>query len=111
VGEERRSEGYPACKAEPRSILNLEVIMSVKRIVPRKKVQGRAVGRQKKRIVSKDGESGLSRRLEDLREQVDIILPEMTARIAALEHLLLEKHLCTRRDLIDARQFVRMQEA
>ena len=39
------------------------------------------------------------------------ILPEMTARIAALEHLLLEKGLCIRKDLIDARQFVRMQEA
>jgi Holliday junction resolvasome RuvABC endonuclease subunit len=85
--------------------------MSVKRIVPRKKVQGRVVGRTKKGAIAKRGDSELSRRLEDLREQVDIILPEMTARIAALEHLLLEKHLCTRRDLIDARQFVRMQEA
>ena len=55
--------------------------------------------------------SGLSRRLQDLREQVDIVLPEMTARIAALEHLLREKQLCTRQDLIAARQFVRMQEA
>jgi hypothetical protein len=53
----------------------------------------------------------LSRQLLDLREQVDIVLPEMTARIAALEHLLLGKQLCTRKDLIDARQFVRMQEA
>ena len=85
--------------------------MSVKRIVPRKKVRGRAVGRAKKGTVAKRGDSGLSRRLEDLREQVDIILPEMTARIAALEHLLLEKNLCVRRDLIDARQFVRTQEA
>lgn len=49
--------------------------------------------------------------MQDLREQVDIVLPEMTARIAALEHLLLEKQLCTRKDLIDACQFVRMQEA
>ncbi len=56
-------------------------------------------------------DSGLSRRLRDLHEQVDLVLPEMTARIAALEHLLLEKQLCTRKDLIDARQFVRMQEA
>jgi hypothetical protein len=54
---------------------------------------------------------GLSRQLQDLREQVDIVLPEMTARIAALEHLLLEKQLCTRKDLIDARLFVRVQEA
>jgi Holliday junction resolvasome RuvABC endonuclease subunit len=85
--------------------------MSVKRIVPRKRAQGRAVGRAKKGAVAKRGDSGLSRRLQDLREQVDIVLPEMAARIAALEHLLLEKHLCTRKDLIDARQFVRMQEA
>ena len=85
--------------------------MSVKRIVPRKRAQGRTVGRAKKGVVAKRGDSGLSRRLEDLRDQVDIILPEMTARIAALEHLLLEKNLCVRRDLIDARQFVRTQEA
>ena len=85
--------------------------MSVNRIVPRKKVRARAVGRAKKGVVAKRGDSGLSRRLEDLREQVDIVLPEMASRIAALEHLLLEKNLCVRRDLIDARQFVRTQEA
>jgi Holliday junction resolvasome RuvABC endonuclease subunit len=85
--------------------------MSIKRIVSRKRVQGRVVGGAKKRSVAKRGDSGLSRRLQDLREQVDIVLPEMTARIAALEHLLLEKQLCARKDLIDARQFVRMQEA
>lgn len=85
--------------------------MSIKRIVPRKRVQGRAVGQAKKKPAVKRGESGLSRRLQDLREQVDIVLPEMAARIAALEHLLLEKQLCARKDLIDARQFVRTQEA
>jgi Holliday junction resolvasome RuvABC endonuclease subunit len=85
--------------------------MSIKRIVPRKLVRGRVVGLAKKESAAKRGNSGLSRRLRDLREQVDIVLPEMTARIAALEHLLLEKQLCTRKDLIDARQFVRMQEA
>ena len=85
--------------------------MSIKRIVPRKRAQGRVVGQAKKKPATKKEDSGLSRRLQDLREQVDIVLPEMAARIAALEHLLLEKHLCTRNDLIDARQFVRMQEA
>lgn len=85
--------------------------MSIKRIVSRKRVQGRVVGLAKKGSVAKQGNSVLSRRLQDLREQVDIVLPEMTARIAALEHLLLGKQLCTRKDLIDARQFVRMQEA
>ena len=85
--------------------------MAIKRIVPRKRAQGRAVGRVNKKSAAKREESGLGRRLQDLREQVDIVLPEMTARIAALEHLLLGKQLCTRKDLIDARQFVRMQEA
>ena len=85
--------------------------MSTKKIVSRNRVQGPVVGRAKKQSAMTRGESGLSRRLQDLREQVDIMLPEMTARIAALEHLLREKQLCTRNDLIAARQFVRMQEA
>ena len=85
--------------------------MSIKRIVPRKRVQGRAIGRVKKGSAAKRGNSGLSRQFQDLREQVDIVLPEMMARIAALEHLLLEKRLCTRKDLIDACLFVRIQEA
>jgi hypothetical protein len=85
--------------------------MSIKRIVPRKRVQGRAVGRAKKKPAGEREDSGLSVRLQDLQEQVDIVLPEMAARIAALEHLLREKQLCTRQDLIAARQFVRTQEA
>ena len=85
--------------------------MPIKRIIPRKLVRGRAVALAKNESAAKRGNSGLSRRLRDLREQVDIVLPEMTARIAVLEHLLLEKQLCTRKDLVDARQFVRMQEA
>ena len=49
-------------------------------------------------------------RLNDLIEQIDIMVPEMTARIAALEHLLLEKSLCTREDLVRSREFVRVLE-
>jgi hypothetical protein len=85
--------------------------MSIKRVVPRKRGQDRATSPLRKKSAAKREESGVSRQLQDLREQVDIVLPEMTARIAALEHLLLGKQLCTRQDLIDARQFVRMQEA
>lgn len=85
--------------------------MSIKRIVPRKRVQGRAIDQARKKPAAKREDSGLSRQLHDLREQVDIVLPEMAARIAALEHLLREKQLCTRNDLISARQFVRKQEA
>ena len=87
----------------------MEGTMSIKRIVSRKRVQGR--GLVKKKSAARRGASGLSRRLQDLREQIDIVLPEVTARIAALEHMLREKQLCTRQDLIAARAFVRMQEA
>ena len=43
-------------------------------------------------------------------EKFDLVLPEVTARVAALEHLLREKQLVTRQDLISARSFVRLQE-
>jgi Holliday junction resolvasome RuvABC endonuclease subunit len=68
-------------------------------------------GRAKKTVAKKTSESGLSRRLDELTERIDIVLPEMTARVAALEHLLLELNLCTRNDLRRAREFVREQEA
>jgi hypothetical protein len=46
-----------------------------------------------------------------LIERIDLVLPEVTARVAALEHLLLELKLCSRDDLRRAREFVRIQEA
>lgn len=85
--------------------------MRSKRTVPQKRVRKRKVGRSPKRSAVLRAESGIRRQLLDLREQVDIVLPEMTARVAALEHLLLEQTLCTRDDLRRAREFVRMQEA
>ena len=53
----------------------------------------------------------LCQRLDDLIERCDLVLPEVTARVAALEHLLREKGLVTRQDLVSARTFVRLQEA
>jgi hypothetical protein len=49
--------------------------------------------------------------LDELTERIDIVLPEVTARVAALEHLLLELKLCKHDDLRRARQFVREQKA
>jgi hypothetical protein len=48
--------------------------------------------------------------MDELIEQIEIVLPEVTARVAALEHLLLELNLCTIDDLRGAREFVRIQE-
>jgi len=48
----------------------------------------------------------VERRLGELAEAVNIMIPELSARVAALEHLLVEKRVCRRVDLIRARQFV-----
>lgn len=84
--------------------------MALKKI-PRKQARRRSVRGAKKRPAARSGDSELSRRLRDLRDQIDIVLPEVTARVAALEHLLLERQLCTREDLVRAREFVRTLEA
>jgi len=50
----------------------------------------------------------VERRLGELAEAVNIMIPELSARVAALEHLLVEKRVCRRVDLLRARQFVDM---
>ena len=84
--------------------------MSEKKIIGRKRRASRLTRRAKKGAATTRADSGLSRRLQDLREQIDIVLPEVMARVAALEHFLLEKQLCTKDDLRRAREFVRLQE-
>lgn len=51
-----------------------------------------------------------SSRLAELAEVQEILLPELAARIAALEHLLIDKGLCTYDDLKQARAFIKIQE-
>lgn len=85
--------------------------MPPKRKVPRKWGRRRPAGRVKKAASSKPSAAVLIRRLQDLTERLDIVLPEVTARVAALEHLLLDLNLCTREDLRRARDFVKDQES
>ncbi|HEU4505280.1 MAG TPA: hypothetical protein VFR79_10630 [Nitrospira sp.] len=59
---------------------------------------------------AKDSNADLRQQLEDLSEKFDLVLPEVTARVAALEHLLREKELVSRADLVSARAFVRRLE-
>lgn len=50
-------------------------------------------------------------RVNELGEALDIMLPELAARIAALEHLLVDKQICGREDLKRARAFIEMRRA
>jgi len=79
----------------------------MKKLDARSRVKRKPAGMSKPRTNNTE----LIQRLEDLTEKFDLVLPEVTARVAALEHLLREKQLVTRQDLISARAFVRLQEA
>jgi len=84
--------------------------------MPPKRKGNRNVGQRRPARQLKKGTSansapaGLNRRLDELIERIDIVLPEVTARVAALEHLLLELNVCTTDDLRGAREYVRIQE-
>ena len=45
-----------------------------------------------------------------MNERLDIMLPEVIFRIAALEHVLVEKGFCSHDDLKHARQYIQEQE-
>jgi Holliday junction resolvasome RuvABC endonuclease subunit len=77
-----------------------------------KKLDSRSRVTKKPATASKvrDNTADLRQQLDDLSEKIDLVLPEVTARVAALEHLLREKQLVTRQDLVSARSFVRLQE-
>lgn len=77
---------------------------------PQKKMGGQSrrqfSTRTPRRSVASRPQGVATRRLNELAEALDIMLPELTARIAAVEHLLVEKEICDREELIEAREFV-----
>ena len=84
--------------------------MPPKRKEPRQSGRNRPAGQKRKGAATKSGEVGMTRRLQEVIERIDIVLPEVAGRVAALEHLLLELKICTQDDLRSAREFVRVQE-
>jgi len=84
--------------------------MSPKKKQARTGPGGQASKRTQRRSTRSSPAIAIDRRLydllSDLPESMDIMLPELTARIAALEHLLIEKQVCSREDLIRSREFV-----
>lgn len=53
---------------------------------------------------------GMAKTIEALNERLDIMLPEVMFRIAAIEHLLVKNQLCLYDELTNARQFIQEQE-
>ncbi len=52
---------------------------------------------------------GQKRSVEAVREIVEAFIPEFAARVAAIKRLLVEKNVCTYKDLREARRFVDMK--
>ncbi len=47
---------------------------------------------------------------DTIAETLGIMIPELTARLAALEHLLIEKQICSHEDLVRSREFVDIRQ-
>ncbi len=77
--------------------------------------RGRPQGRQRSKSRGRGGISSPGRSvktdLEALTERLDMMLPELIARVAAAEHLLVEKGICSHEDLVRSRRFIDEQES
>ena len=62
------------------------------------------------RVGSSRASGGMAKTIESLTERLDIMLPEVMFRIAAIEHLLVKNQLCLYEELTNARQFIQEQE-
>jgi hypothetical protein len=64
-----------------------------------------------RRMVSSRADHVDAEALDEMGEKLDMMLPEVMARIAAVEHVLIEKKVCSHEDLLRARQFIDEQES
>ncbi|WP_447965465.1 hypothetical protein [Nitrospira sp. Ecomares 2.1] len=83
---------------------------SKKGTATRKKVGASRKSQQPQRARSSRAPGGLAKTIESLNERLDIMLPEVMFRIAAIEHLLVKNQLCLYDELTNARQFIQEQE-
>ena len=85
--------------------------MSPKKRIKRSHSTRPGAARKKRKSSPSRTAMGDRHRLSDLAETLDIMLPELAARVAAIEHLLIEKQVCTRDDLIQSREFVDLRRS
>jgi hypothetical protein len=80
---------------------------TAKKQATRKPARRAPAPRQRRRAATRTANApAVGRRLGEVAETVDVLMPELAARLAALEHMLIEKKLCGREDLLRARAFV-----
>ena len=85
--------------------------MAQKSKTPRKGSKQRSPPQKARRLASSPVAHVNAEALDAMNERLDMMLPEVMARIAAVEHVLIEKLVCSHEDLLRARQFIDEQES
>jgi len=83
---------------------------SKKGTATRKKATASRKPTRPQRVGASRAPGGMAKTIESLTERLDIMLPEVMFRIAAIEHLLVKNQLCLYDELTNARQFIQEQE-
>lgn len=84
--------------------------MATKKGAVRKRIRRRQRSKSPNRAGSSRRARPIKADLDALTERLDMMLPELIARVAAAEHLLVEKGICSHEDLVRSRRFIDEQE-
>ena len=85
--------------------------MAAKKTLRPKRSKHRTQTKKPRRLASPRKPKLDSEALHAISERLDIMLPEVMTRIAAVEHLMVYKGVCSHEDLRRARQFIDEQES
>jgi hypothetical protein len=108
--KKKRARQKPAIK-KPASQKPASSTRSQARSKPQARTKAKAPIRSKARKTPARSTAATKQAIEAMNERLDIMLPEVMFRIAALEHMLVEKGFCSHDQLNRARQFIQEQEA
>ena len=89
----------------------LEDVMAPKNKTPSQGLTSTNQPKKLHRLVFTPAAQSAAEALNAMSEKLDMMLPEVMARIAAVEHVLVEKKACSHEDLLSARQFIDEQES
>ncbi len=85
--------------------------MPSKKTPPPKRSKRSSQTKKPRRVVSRRAPKLDTTALDAIGERLDMMLPEVMSRIAAVEHVMVEKGVCSHADLRSARQFIDEQES
>jgi hypothetical protein len=107
--KKKRARRKPAIK-KPASRKPARLTRSQSRTKPPARTKAKAPIRSQTRKKPARSAAATKQAIEAMNERLDIMLPEVMFRIAALEHMLVEKGFCSHDQLNRARQFIQEQE-